>query len=299
MTFANDLFTQRTVQVRAIIFVLIGILYFAFVISQFVAVDSAQRNPRYTAFFNLPDSDGSFNVEFPKFSVCPMFGGEVRTTICNYVSDSTSEGVSDIVKTTRVIFTPQHGDAEFSCYDVRPTEDHIASTHREFISCEVSSANPILIQFFTDYPISENADNVFMWDKLTPEEYANIGVYPVDITDSAGNLENTRWNSVVLSEPFYSVNGSDLVSFSVQYLSAETLQLRRFIPYDFWTMLGVVGGAALVFYALFKMIVFAIFQAMGLKDSDFSSNDSNYASYDNAGGSGGKYEEIDDSTRTS
>jgi len=145
--------TRALLQVSAFIAVIVSVLYFAFSISQLVAVDQSQRQPTYVELVYT----SSQIMEFPRFVVCPKPGSVVPSGIANltcilYKFNPARETMMTSQQTTETLFLPRSLNTTLQeCFQVTPSQFGATSASvYDYIDCTAvtTSGNDVLVQFY-------------------------------------------------------------------------------------------------------------------------------------------------------
>jgi len=104
MTFMEDLKTSRAMQIRVVLGLVVGILWFAFAISQFIRVSNARSTPLFVLAMPPLQTDSTpapASVMLPSFAVCAAVGDKPPDVVCNFHRDGSVRTCPEKANLTR------------------------------------------------------------------------------------------------------------------------------------------------------------------------------------------------------
>ena len=93
----------------------------------------------------------------------------------------------------------------------------------------------------------------------------HFGLTAVYVRLSSLVLEATQWQ---VRPDVVGINSENRTFFTIQLATDVPVDYRIFQAYDFWQMMGVLGGATLVFYGLYALLGAGVFWALKINAAE-------------------------------
>jgi len=143
-----------------------------------------------------------------------------------------------------------------------------ATSYSDVIKCEVVSKVDTLVNFLPTVPASgsfEPSTNNWDWYSVPALRDVRFGLTAVYVRLGSQVLEATQWQ---VRPDVVGFNAENRTYFTVQLATDVPVDYRIFQAYDFWQMMGVLGGATLVFYGLYVLLGAGLFWALKINAAE-------------------------------